>query len=87
MGKGALVQRWLRKSLAHAVVGELVGVLLDPLQGHRLNFLQVIVGVMHAAIALYLTHLLTHSRTEQRLLIGEGDAHQVAFLRRRHHAT
>ncbi|MNN72780.1 hypothetical protein D3C81_1888440 [compost metagenome] len=54
--------------------------LLDPLQGHRLNFLQVIVGVVHAAVALDLTHLLTHSRTEQRLLIGKRDAHQIAFF-------
>lgn len=61
--------------------------LLDPFEGQGLDILQVVMGVMQAAVAFDLAHLLAHSGAEQRLLVDKGDAHQITALRRRHQAT
>ena len=64
MGWPGLIQHSLCKSLANRVVGELVGMLLDPLEGQGLDILQIVVGIMLTAVALDLAHLLALACTE-----------------------
>lgn len=78
MGKRPLIQHWLCKCLANGVVGELVGVMLDPFESESLNILQVVMRVMLAAVTFDLADLLTHPRAKQRLFVDEGDADQIA---------
>ena len=79
-GRPLLLQHGLGKCLAYRFVGKLVGMLPDPFQRHCLDFLKVIMHIVLAAITLDLAHLFAHAGTEQRLLIDEGDAHQVAMF-------
>ena len=67
----ALIQHWLGKSLAHAVVGEFVGVLFDPLQGQRLNILQIVVGLTPGLYAA--------GSTGQGGLLLKGHGHHLAW--------
>ena len=60
--------------------GQLQALTSSPGSHQMRDFLQVIVGFVHAAVALDLTHLLTHSRTEQCMFIGERDTDAVAVF-------
>ena len=54
--------------------------LIDPLQGQRLDALWFALLLLLAAITLDLADLLAHSCLEQGLFVDEGDAHQVTAL-------
>lgn len=73
--KPALIQCWRHKGL----MGEFAGVARYPLAGQGFELLWSRSGVfMLAAVALYPACLLTHSRTEQRMVIGKRDTDAVA---------
>lgn len=75
--KPALIQRWRHKGL----MGELTGMARYPLAGQGFELLGSRLGVfVLATIALYPACLLTHSRTEQRMVIGKRDTDAVAVL-------
>lgn len=75
--KPALIQCWLHER----VMGELTGMARHPLTGQGFDLLGCWLGIfVLAAVALYPACLLTHARTEQRMFIGERDAHTVAVF-------
>lgn len=75
--KPALIQRWRHKGL----MGELAGMARYPLTGQGFELLGCRFGVfVLAAVTLYPACLLTHSRTEQCMLVGKRDADPVAVF-------
>jgi len=53
----------------------------DPLAGHGFELGRGWLGVfVQATVAFYLAHLLAHSCTEQRVLIGKRDADAIALV-------
>lgn len=62
------------------LLGKVLGVLGDPLQGERLGTLSFGLGFVQAAVAFDLADLCAHARTEQGLFVDKGDTHQVAVL-------
>ena len=62
-------------------MGKLAGMARHPLTGQGFKLLRSRFGIfMLAAVALYPACLLTHSCTEQRMLIGKRNAHAVAVF-------
>lgn len=75
--KPALIQHWRHKSR----VGELNGMARDPLAGHGFELRRRWLGLfVQAAVAFHLAHLLAHSCSEQRVLIGKRDADAIALF-------
>ena len=75
--KPGLIQHCLHKSRMR----ELTGMARDPFAGHGFELFGRGLGVfLQAAVAFDLAHLLAHSRSEQGVFIGKGDADAITVL-------